>query len=88
MSKMIRVKLLLLLALVLAYGGIKDPAYAQGYCPTGPIYNCSDVPDFCDPAPGCPVIRYTYLGDCDGVPTYAVSCAECSSWVWGYCNLM
>ena len=91
MSKMVRVKLLLLLTLIVAYGGAASPGYPLPYCPN---YSCGDVPDFCYPTggTGCKYIRYTYVGACgeDGVPMmsmYKVSCAVCPGPDWAYCHV-
>jgi hypothetical protein len=91
MSKMIRVNVLVLLTLVLSYGGIANPSYALLQCPDR---FCSDLYDFCSISedPECRFIRLTYLGECDngdggGGPMYSVSCASCSSPGWSYCYL-
>ena len=87
MKKIARVKVLLLLMilLVLAYGGMRAPAYAQTTCPTNASYYCVDVRELCNPGPGCGFIHFTYIGICNGVKTYAVSCAACPFPGMDYC---
>jgi hypothetical protein len=84
MSKMIRVNVLVLLTLVLSYGGIATPGYSLLQCPSR---FCNDVPDFCDvsPEPGCFAIKYVYIGDCEEGPVYRVDCAACRAPYWHYC---
>jgi hypothetical protein len=88
MSKMVRLKVLLLLTLAFVYGGMTTPGNAIQSCSNR---LCNDLPEFCSPGLGCSFIQYTYLGICDAGfgetgHLYQVRCASCVTPGWGYCH--